>query len=107
MTCTAWKDFKKGDDFVYVIQLDGIRGKREENRMRKYFESWRYRGDGYDPSNKVTTLFFHKMFPSEDEWKSWARSFPHILVEVGKSGKRKPYKLGFDYINSPRRKKNV
>jgi len=99
----AWKDFRKGDQYYYVIQVNEIKGKREENRVKKYFKDWSMHGDGYDPSKKEVTLMFRKNFSSEDEWKSWARSFPHRLVEVGKSGKNKPYKLGLDYLNSPRR----
>jgi hypothetical protein len=44
-------------------------------------------------------------FEEESQWINWARSFPYKLVEMGKSGKMKPYKLGLDYIESPRRKR--
>tara|TARA_Y100000310_G_C20432569_1_gene692174 strand:- start:62 stop:385 length:324 start_codon:yes stop_codon:yes gene_type:complete len=106
MKGVAWKDFRRGDDYFYVIQLNGIRGKREEKRVKKYFKDWRFHGEGFDPKSKEVTLLFNKSFPSDEDWKSWARLFPHELVEVGKSGKKKPYKLGTDYINSPRRKHN-
>lgn len=106
MKGVAWKVFRKDDRFFYVVQLNEIKGKREENKIKKIFKEWRFHGEGFDPKKKEVTLLFRKGFSTEDEWKAWARSFPHELVEVGKSGKQKPYKLGTAYLNSPRRKNN-
>jgi|TARA_R110002051_G_scaffold23599_1_gene59375 hypothetical protein len=106
MKGVAWKDFKNGDKYFYVIQLNGIRGKREEKKIKKIFKEWKFHGEGFDPKKKEITLLFRKGFTSDDEWKSWARSFPHELIEVGKSGKKKPYNLGAAFLNSRRKNKN-
>ena len=105
MKAVAWKERKVKDKFMYILQVDVISGVREENRIKKELPDWEARGEGDDASAKVKTIIFKSFFDSEDEWKSWARAFPYQLVEIGKSGKEKPYKLGLDYINSPRRRK--
>lgn len=107
MEAVAWKHFRNGNDYFYVIQLDNIKGIRQKNEMEKYLKDWNRHGEGFNPKNKRVTLLFRKSFESDESWKSWAQSFPYTLVELGKSGKKKPYKLGLDYINSRRRRNNV
>jgi hypothetical protein len=105
MEAIAWKHFRSGDVYYYVVQVNNIKGIRAENRVKKDFKDWEFHGEGFDPKVKMTTLMFRKGFSGDDDWINWARQFPHSLVEVGKSGKRKPYKLGADYMNSKRRRR--
>ena len=107
MEAVAWKHFRSGDNYYYIIQLDNIKGARQKKEIQKYLKDWSFHGEGFNPKNKEVTLLFRKSFDSDQSWKSWAQRFPYALVEVGKSGKKKPYKLGLEYINSPRRKRNV
>ena len=110
MNATAWKYVKDDDGVVYTIQIDGIKGKRNENKLLKELKDWKNFGEGYDPTRKARTLIFKKVFSSDYYWKKWARTFPYALIEIGaNSGKPKPYKLGLDYIKSKEKgtKKNV
>ena len=108
MSATGWKHLKKSDrEIVYIVQIDHIRGKRKTNKLLKEMDGWNLCGDGFNPKTSETTLIFKKSFDSEKDWMSWGRSFPHNLVEISpKSSKKKPYKLGLEYLNSPRRRKN-
>ena len=105
MKAIAWKDRKVKDKFMYILQIDGIVGIRNEKKIKKQLPDWAAYAEGVDATAKVKTIIFKSFFDSEDDWKSWARTFPYQLTEIGKSGKEKPYKLGLDYINSPRRRK--
>jgi len=110
MNATAWKYVKDIDGVIYTIQIDGIKGKRNESDLLKELKDWKNFGEGYDPTIKARTLMFKKIFSSDTDWKKWARTFPYILVEIGSaSGKPKPYKLGLEYIKSKEKgsKKNV
>ena len=101
MNATAWKYVKNNDGIIYTIQIDGVKGTRNENKLLKELKEWRSFGRGYDPVAKARTLMFNRTFLSDAEWKKWARTFPYVLVEIGtNSGKPKPYKLGLDYIES-------
>ena len=100
MKAVAWKMGKSKDKLIYVVQVDNVKGIRNENKLLKELKEWQHYGEGYDVKQKCKTLMFKHHFETEDEWKSWARSFPYELVEVGKSGKEKPYKLGLAYQNS-------
>jgi hypothetical protein len=108
MEAVAWKHFRSGDTYFYVVQINNIKGVRAENRVKKDFKDWDFHGEGFDPKKKAITLMFRRGFTGDDDWIEWAREFPHDLIEVGKSGKKKPYKLGSDYKNSRRgRRSNV
>lgn len=104
MKAVAWKERKTNDKIMYVLQVDGIKGIRNENKVTKDLSGWHAYAEGYDAANKAKTIIFKNYFDTEDDWKKWAREFPYLLTEIGKSGKEKPYKLGLDYINSPRRR---
>ena len=104
MKAVAWKLCKMNNKFAYVLQVDLVRGIRNENRLLKELSGWKRYGEGYDSKTKSKTIMFRFLFEDEEEWKAWARQFPYELTEVGKSGKEKPYKLGLAYINSPRRR---
>lgn len=108
MSATGWKHLKLDDkEIVYVVQVDKIKGKRGENKLLKEMSDWDLCGDGFNPRTKETMYLFKKSFECEKDWLSWGRRFPYNLIEISaKSSKKKPYKLGLEYINSPRRKKN-
>ena len=99
MKATSWKNARNLEDrLLYVIQVDGIKGIREENKVIKELKDWKLYGDGYDPSSKTKSLIFRCFFDTESEWKSWARKFPFLLEEITeKTGRKKPYKLGLEY----------
>ena len=106
MKGTAWRNARLlTDDYYYVLQIDEIKGKRDENRLLKDTREWELYGEGYDPTSKTRTLMFKRSFETEGDWKRWARTFPHELEEITeKTGRKKPYKLGLEYLSS--RKKN-
>lgn len=108
VSATGWrhKGGNKGE-IVYVVQVDKIKGKRSENKLRKDMSDWNLCGDGFNPRTKETTLIFKKEFESEKEWLIWGRKFPYSLVEISsRTSKPKPYKLGLAYLNSRRRRKH-
>ena len=105
MKITAWKTSRIGEKYFYTMQIDNIKGVREENKVKKMFSEWKLQAEGYTPKSKTSTLIFMRSFGSDQDWIDWARQIPYPLVEVGKSGKEKPYKLGLNYINSPRRRR--
>ena len=100
MKGVAWKNSRETVDYSYqyVLQIDEIKGVREESRILKELQDWKKYGTGYSPQSKTTTIIFKKRFETEVSWKSWARNFPYHLEEITeKTGKKKPYKLGLDY----------
>lgn len=103
MEAVAWKNYKSNGKYYYILQVNGIPGVRAEKKVKSILEGWRSHGEGYDPVKKQSTLLFMRGFESDENWIEWGRLFPYSLVEVGKSGKTKPYKLGVAYANSPRR----
>ena len=110
MNGVAWKNTKYDmDGDVYVLQIDGIKGVREKNKLLKSLDGWQCTGSGYSPKDKTECLLFRRVFDTENEWKSWARKFPFLLVEeTEKTGRKKPYKLGLEYQQKTRgRKANV
>jgi len=99
MKGTSWRNARNpGDAYLYVLQVDEVKGIREEKRISKFLNDWYLYGDGYDPTTKTRSLIFRRSFSSEVEWKKWARSFPYLLEEITeKTGRLKPYKLGLEY----------
>tara|TARA_R110000824_G_scaffold360476_1_gene548233 strand:- start:1292 stop:1621 length:330 start_codon:yes stop_codon:yes gene_type:complete len=109
MKGVAWKNLRfESDELVYILQVDNITGKRDENKLLKEVSSWNQTGDMYDPANKVKSILFRRSFSTEAEWVKWARSFPLPLEEITeKTGRCKPYKLGLEYQIKKAKKKNV
>ena len=105
MRGVAWKDARANtEELQYVLQVEDIKGVREENRIVKFLSDWNSYGFGYSPKDRTQTIMFKKEFETEGEWKRWARKFPHILEEITeKTGKKKPYKLGLDYQTKKRK----
>ena len=110
MNGVAWKNTKYDmDGDVYILQVDGIKGVREKNKLLKSLDGWQCTGSGYSPKDKTEFLLFRRVFNTEKEWKNWARKFPFLLIEeTEKTGRKKPYKLGLEYQQKTRgRKANV
>ena len=109
MSATGWKQRKvDNSSVVYVVQIDRIKGKRLENKILKEMKEWDVCGDGYNFKTKEAMYIFKKSFEDEREWLKWGRQFPYYLVEIGsKSAKKKPYKLGLEYKERSRRRKNA
>ena len=107
MKAVAWKNFRlPNDELLYILQVDGIKGIREQNRLLKVVVDWEFTANGYDPKTKTETLIFKRSFVTEDAWKKWARTFPYLLEEVTeKTGRVKPYKLGLAYQQKTRGRK--
>ena len=108
MSATGWKHLKlDGSEIIYMVQVDKIKGKRKENKLLKDMSDWDLFGDGFNPKTKETMYIFKKVFESEKDWMRWGRAFPYNLIEISSiSSRKKPYKLGLEYINNPRRRKN-
>lgn len=109
MSATGWKHSKVSDNnIIYVVQIDKIKGKRLENKILKEMKEWDVCGDGYNSKTKEAMYIFKKSFESEKQWMEWGRSFPFMLTEIGtKSSKKKPYKLGKEYIERKSRRKSA
>ena len=109
MKGVAWKNLRLNAEeceFVYVLQVDEIKGIRESNRLLKALDGWQQTGSAYDPTSKTESFIFKKGFATEREWKSWARQFPYLLEEITeKTGRKKPYKLGLEYQQKTRGRK--
>ena len=107
MSAIGWKQRKiDNNSIVYMVQIDKIKGKRLENKILKEMKEWDVCGDGYNAKTKETMYIFKKSFESEKAWLKWGRQFPFLLTEIGaKSSKKKPYKLGREYLE--RRRKRV
>lgn len=107
MKSVAWKNTRlDSNDLLYVLQVDEIKGVRQQNRLLKDVEGWECTGNAYDPNTKTESLIFKRCFQTESDWKSWARQFPYILEEITeKTGRPKPYKLGLDYQQKTRGRK--
>ena len=101
MKGTAWRNARMlTNDYHYILQIDEIKGKREENRILKDTAEWHVYGEGFDPTTKTKTLMFKRVSNTESDWKKWARSFPYQLEEITeKTGRAKPYKLGLEYLS--------
>ena len=107
MKGVAWKNTRlMNDDFLYVLQVDEIKGVRQQNRLLKDVAGWECTGNAYDPKSKTESLIFKRIFGTETEWKQCARCFPHVLEEITeKTGKIKPYLLGTAYQTKTRGRK--
>jgi len=107
MKGVAWKNTRLvTDDFLYVLQVDEIKGIRQTNRLLKDVQGWECTGNAYDPKTKTESLIFKRVFSTETDWKSWARKFPYSLEEITeKTGKVKPYLLGLAYQTKTRGRK--
>jgi len=90
---TAWRvPTEDQDGYTYRVQVDGIFGKRIQNRVVKSFEDWKPAGSAYRPENKETTLIYTQTFESKEDFLEWARSFPYSLVEGTNRGSYKKIK---------------
>jgi len=109
MSATGWRHLRANDDrIIYIVQIDKIKGKRLENKILKEMKDWSVCGDGYNSKTKETMYIFKKSFEDEKEWLQWGRQFPFLLIEIGsKTSKKKPYKLGKEYIERRARRKSV
>ena len=104
MNAVAWKNNRlMSDSLLYILQVDGIKGVREHNRLSKVTGDWEMTATAYDPKSKTETLIFKRVFETETDWKKWARKFPYLLEEITeKTGRLKPYKLGLAYQQKTR-----
>jgi len=109
MSATGWKQRKINDNkVIYIVQIDRIKGKRLESKILKEMKEWKVCGNGYDAKTKECTLIFKKAFENEKAWLSWGRQFPFSLIEIGtKSSKKKPYKLGKEYLERRKGRKRA
>ena len=107
MKGVAWKNTRLvTDDFLYVLQVDEIKGIRQTNRLLKDVQGWECTGNAYDPKTKTESLIFKRVFSTETDLKSWARKFPYSLEEITeKTVKVKPYLLGLAYQTKTRGRK--
>lgn len=90
----AWKvtQEKNSPECIYRMQVNGIKGVREENRVEKAMAGWELAGDGYNGKTGETTLFFRRDFGSVDKFIAWGKSFQEFpLEELDKHGDVKKY----------------
>lgn len=90
----AWKiSNERGvDKCIYRIQISGIKGVREENKINKYMKGWKEAGIGYNNKKEETILFFNKDFHNTSKWITWAKIFPFSTIdELNEDGDVKNY----------------
>lgn len=94
----AWKITreKNAPECIYRLQVTGIKGAREENRVIKAMDGWNDAGDGYNSRTGETSLFFRKDFGDVSNFIKWGKGFQDFpLEELDKNGDVKKYvKIG-------------
>ena len=75
MKGVAWKNTRlENDDFLYVLQVDEIKGVRQQNRLLKEVNGWVCTGNAYDPKSKTESLIFSRIFQTESDFHMyWKR----------------------------------
>jgi hypothetical protein len=98
---TAWVFERRDTYYVYRIQFENIKGKRENKRIIKAMtkEGCELVGNGYSKGGEFI-LIFDKKIESRDKWIDWARQLSYPLVELNSKMNPKPTKLGSYYISS-------
>jgi hypothetical protein len=57
MEAVAWKNNRlTNDNLLYVLQVDGIKGIREHNRLAKDVDGWEITANAYDPKKQNRNL---------------------------------------------------
>ena len=83
---------KNATECLYRVQVVGIKGTREENRVLKAMEGWEDAGGGYNSKTQEITMSFSKNFKSVNKFVQWGKSFQEFpLVELDKHGVVKKY----------------
>lgn len=94
----AWKTTheKNATTCFYRMQVNGISGAREENRVIKAMDGWVDAGEGYNAKTGLTTLYFRRDFGSVENFIKWGKGFQAFPIdEVDQDGKVKKYvKIG-------------
>lgn len=94
----AWKTTHEKNATVcfYRMQVNGISGAREENRVIKAMDGWVDAGEGYNAQTGLTTLYFRRDFGSVENFIKWGKGFQAFPIdEVDQDGKVKKYvKIG-------------
>ena len=67
MQAVAWKSSSDEDGYKYKIQIDKIKGKRNENRIRKLMDGWTIYAEGFNIKEKEVILGFSRKFESSSD----------------------------------------
>jgi len=86
MEAVAWKSSRDESGYKYNIQIDKIKGKRNENKIRKLMDGWTIYAEGFNIKEKEVILGFSRKFESSRDWLIWAKTFPYRLLEETKRG---------------------
>lgn len=99
MNATAWVFERLPVHYVYRIQFEKVKGKRENRRIIKVMtkEGCELTGNGYSKEGEFI-LIFDKKLPTRGAWIEWARCLDYPLVELNSKMKPKPIKLGSYYV---------
>ena len=101
MKVTAWVFERRDTYYVYRIQFEHIKGKRENKRIIKAMTraGCKLIGNGYSKRGEFI-LIFDKKIESREKWVGWARQLNYPLVELNSKMNPKTTKLGSHYISS-------
>ena len=53
MEAVAWKSSRDESGYKYNIQIDKIKGKRNENKIRKLMDGWTIYAEGFNIKEKL------------------------------------------------------
>jgi len=97
---TAWVFERRDTHYVYRIQFEDIKGKRENKRIIKAMtkEGCGVAGHGHSKNGEFI-LIFDKAIPTRERWADWARSLDYPIVELNSKMKPKSIKLGSYYVS--------
>ena len=101
MKVTAWVLERRDTHYVYRIQFEKVKGKRESKRIIKVMtkEGCEFTGNGHSKKGEFI-LIFDKKLPSRADWVEWARCLDYPLVELNSKMNPKLIKLGSYYISA-------
>ena len=78
MIASAWK-ISEDDKRIYKIQVERFKSKKD---LKDLFADWKESGTGWNIKQNYRICIFQKEFSTEDEWLTWAKSFPFYIVEL-------------------------
>tara|TARA_R110001583_G_scaffold15480_16_gene63649 strand:- start:1072 stop:1368 length:297 start_codon:yes stop_codon:yes gene_type:complete len=91
ISVVCWKEMKKEDSSVACRLQVQYKDQRRVKTILKELAEWKETGNGYNPRNKESLLFFAREFPDDKKWRSFLKSFPYRIIEKTPTGKERVY----------------
>jgi len=104
MNVEAWVKYKTEDSrYNYSIQFDNLKGVRTHKRIIKEMTAhgWELTSHGSGKKDVFMSIF-DKIYETQEDWVSWARTVEYPIVEFNSKNNKKATKLGSYYLNKKR-----